>query len=105
MSVYMQSTAELRSDDPTRSGSAMRKLVAAATAEEWYPVTASEQISGPLSAAADVWRLPDLHPYQCGLTAPRRHDRFPNPQVALEAAIDRETVACDLRAAWIPVGG
>lgn len=104
MSIYMQSTLELRSVDQKRFHAAMKELVAIVEGEGWLLLTAIEQITGRLHTAIDVWRLPDLDSYARGIGALRAHPRFADIAVALAEAIERETVVLGVRAAWVPEG-
>lgn len=100
MTVYMQSTLELRAVDTARFDAAMVELVAIVEAEGWHLLTAIQQISGRLHTAIDVWTLPDLDSYQRGLAAVRGHLRFPDIAAALAEAIERETVVFGVKASW-----
>ncbi|MCW1384481.1 hypothetical protein OLX02_16795 [Novosphingobium sp. KCTC 2891] len=104
MTVYMQSTLELRAIDTTHFEAAMTELVGIVEAEGWHLVTAIQQISGRLHTAIDVWTLPDLGAYQRGLAALRSHARFADIAQQLAAAIERETVVFGVQAAWVPEG-
>ncbi|WP_298675462.1 hypothetical protein [uncultured Sphingomonas sp.] len=104
MTIYMQSTLELRAADLTRFRTTMIELVAIVEAQGWHLVAAIEQITGRLHTAIDVWRLPDVDAYQRGLAALRGHDRFADMAAALGAAIERETVVLGTRASWVPEG-
>lgn len=104
MTVYMQSTLELRAGDPAAFHAAMKKLVAIVEAEGWFLVTAFEQMTGRLHTAVDVWRLPDLDAYARGLAALRGHAHFPDMVGTLASAIERETVVLGTRANWVPDG-
>lgn len=104
MTIWMQSTLELRPSDRARFHAAMDDVVATVEAEGWHLVTAFEQITGRLHTAIDIWRLPDLDSYGRGLAALRAHDRFPDIAAALAASIERETVVLGTQAAWVPTG-
>jgi len=104
MSLWMQSTLELRAGDRAHFHAAMADVVAAVEREGWLLVTAFEQITGRLHTAIDIWRLPDLDSYARGLAALRSHPRFPDISAALAAAIERETVVIGARAPWLPEG-
>lgn len=104
MTVYMQSTLELRPGDSAPFQATMKALVAAVEAEGWYLITAFEQITGRLHTAIDVWRLPDLEAYARGLAALRAHPDFPAMGEVLAASIERETVVLGVRASWVPEG-
>lgn len=104
MTIYMQSTLELKAGDPTRFHAAMKELVGVVEAEGWLLLTAFEQITGRLHTAIDIWRLPDLDAYARGLGALRAHPNFPDMAQALAGAIERETVVLGMRAAWVPDG-
>jgi hypothetical protein len=104
MTVFMQSTLELRMVDTTRFEAAMIELVTIVEAEGWHLVTAIQQISGRLHTAIDVWSMPDLAAYQRGLGALRGHARFADIATALAEAIERETVVFGVRASWVPDG-
>ena len=102
MTVYMQSTLELRPMEMPRFEEAMKELVAIVEQEGWHLVTAIQQISGRLHTAIDVWTMPDLGTYQRGLAAIRGHARFPDIGQRLAAAIERETVVFGVKASWVP---
>jgi hypothetical protein len=102
MTIYMQSTLELRAVDTVRFEAAMKELVAIVEAEGWFLVTAIQQISGRLHTAIDLWKLPDMNAYQRGLGALRGHARFADIAVALAEAIERETVVFGMEASWVP---
>ncbi len=102
MTMYMQSTLELRAGDRAAFHEAMKTLVGIVEAEGWLLVTAFEQITGRLHTAVDIWRLPDLDAYGRGLAALRASPSFPELAAALAAAIERETVVLGTRAAWVP---
>lgn len=104
MTIYMQSTLELRPGDSARFEATMRELVAIVEAEGWQLVTAIQQLTGRLHTAIDVWRLPDLESYARGLAALRAHPRFADIAEVLAASIERETVVLGTRAAWTPEG-
>lgn len=104
MTVYMQSTLELRAGDTTRFRQTMSELVAIVEAEGWLLVTAIEQISGRLHTAIDLWSMPDLETYQRGLGTLRAHPRFAQMAEALAASIERETVVFGVQASWVPEG-
>ena len=102
MTVYMQSTLELRMVDTTRFEAAMRDLVAIVEAKGWRLVTAIQQISGRLHTAIDIWTLPSFDSFQEGIAALRSDSRFPDIAAALAEAIERETVVFGTEAAWVP---
>lgn len=104
MTIYMQSTLELRATDLTKFRATMVELVTLVEREGWYLITAIEQITGRLHTAIDVWSMPDLASYEKGLAALRGSERFPVMAVALADAIERETVVLGMRASWVPEG-
>lgn len=104
MTVYMQSTLELRAGDMTQFEAVMKELVALVEAQGWRLITAISQISGRLHTAIDIWSMPDLGAYERGLTALRTSPQFPDMAKALAAAIERETVVFGVRAGWVPEG-
>ena len=104
MTVYMQSTLELRAGDMTQFEAVMKELVGVVEAEGWRLITAISQISGRLHTAIDVWSMPDLSAYERGLGALRCNPKFPAMAQALAAAIERETVVFGVRAPWVPEG-
>lgn len=104
MTVYMQSTLELRAGDRGAFHATMKEIVAVVEAEGWLLIAAFEQITGRLHTAIDIWRLPDLESYARGLAALRGHAGFPEMARVLADAIERETVVIGVRAAWLPDG-
>lgn len=104
MTIYMQSTLELRGGDTTKFRETMKLVVETVEKEGWYLLTAIEQITGRLHTAIDVWRLPDLDAYARGLGALRGHPDFAAIGESLAAAIERETVVLGTRASWVPEG-
>lgn len=104
MSIWMQSTLELRGGDRSAFIATMKELVALVEAEGWYLVTAFEQMTGRLHTAVDVWKLPDLDAYARGLAALRASPRFPEMAKVLADSIERETVVLGATAAWVPEG-
>lgn len=104
MTIYMQSTLELRAADLTKFRATMVELVSIVEKEGWYLITAIEQITGRLHTAIDVWSMPDMSAYERGLAALRGHERFAEMAGALAAAIERETVVLGVRASWVPEG-
>lgn len=104
MTIYMQSTLELRATDLTRFRATMVELVSIVEKEGWHLITAIEQITGRLHTAIDVWSMPDIGAYQRGLAALRGHERFAEFAGALAEAIERETVVLGTRASWVPEG-
>lgn len=102
MTIYMQSTLEMRMVDTTRFDAAMRELVAIVEARGWHLVAAIQQLSGRLHTAIDIWTLPSLESFQEGIAALRNDTRFPDIAVALAEAIERETVVFGTEAAWMP---
>lgn len=104
MTIYMQSTLELRATDLTKFRATMVELVSIVEKEGWYLITAIEQMTGRLHTAIDVWSMPDMGAYQRGLAALRGHERFAVMAGALAEAIQQETVVLGTRASWVPEG-
>lgn len=104
MSIYMQSTLELRGGDVARFRATMNELVTLLEAEGWQLIAAFEQMTGRLHTAVDLWRLPDIDSYTRGLAMLRGHPRFPEMAAVLADAIERETVVLGTRTSWLPDG-
>lgn len=104
MTVYMQSTLELRPADMAAFTATMTELVAIVEAEGWHLVTAVMQVSGRLNTAIDVWRLDDLNHFHRGLEVLRNHPRFAELAKVLGQTIERETVVFGVPAPWVPAG-
>ena len=104
MTMYMQSTLELRAGDRAAFVETMKTLVEIVEAQGWLLLTAFDQMTGRLHTAIDIWQIPDLEAYGRGLAALRGDPRFPDMATALAAAIERETVVLGTRAAWVPEG-
>ncbi|MFC4296275.1 hypothetical protein ACFO0A_14555 [Novosphingobium tardum] len=102
MTIYMQSTLELRAGDTAKFEEVMKDLVATVEGVGWHLVTAIMQISGRLHTAIDVWSMPDLESYQRGLGALRGHERFPEMARVLAETIERETIVLGVEAPWVP---
>lgn len=103
MTMYMQSTLELRGGDTTAFRETMKIVVETVEkAAGWRLITAIEQITGRLHTAIDVWELPDLDAYAKGLGALRGHPEFAAIGKSLADAIERETVVLGTRASWVP---
>ncbi|QXQ07104.1 hypothetical protein KX816_03360 [Sphingosinicellaceae bacterium] len=104
MSVFMQSTLELKAADMAVFTATMNEVVSIVEGEGWHLITAVMQVSGRLHTAIDLWRLDDLNHFQRGLVALQKHPRFAAISKVLGESIERETVVFGVEAPWVPAG-
>lgn len=92
MSIYMQSTLELKTGSLTRFSETMTRVLPIMEGAGWKLRAAIVQYCGRLHTVIDVWELDDLNHYERGLGVLMAHEAFPAIEQALSETVQRETV-------------
>jgi len=92
MSVYMQSTLELKGGALPQFSEAMMRLLPIVEAVGWKLHHALVQTCGRLHTVVDLWEMDDLNHYERGLTALMGHAAFPAIEKVLIETVQKETV-------------
>lgn len=104
MSVYMQSTLELKGGTLPQFSEALARLVPIVEAIGWKLRHAIVQTCGRLHTVVDVWELDDLNHYELGLGALMSHADFPAIEKVLIESVQKETVVFGRAASYVKPG-
>lgn len=92
MSIYMQSTLEIKASAMPRFIAAMTTAVPILEGFGWKLETAFIQYTGRLNTVVDIWRMDDFGHYERGLQALMAHPAYPQFEQVINEAVEKEVV-------------